>query len=68
MTEKLRVLVAEGAPGRAASALRELFPDGQGSMELTEVSDDVETGPRTPGLTMRKSEEETKTAIKVKER
>ena len=38
MTEKLRVLVAEGAPGRAASALRELFPDAQGSMELTEVS------------------------------
>lgn len=38
MTEKLRVLVAEGSPGRAASVLRELFPEGQGGVELTEVS------------------------------
>src|SRR5262245_22352814 len=38
MTQKLRVLVAEGAPGKAASALRELFPAEQGGIELTEVS------------------------------
>lgn len=38
MTQKLRVLLAEGPSGKAASALRELFPDGQGGMHLTEVS------------------------------
>lgn len=38
MTEKLRVLVAEGSSGQAASVLRELFPADQGGMELTEVS------------------------------
>lgn len=38
MTEKLRVLVAEGASGQAASMLRELFPADQGGMQLTEVS------------------------------
>jgi DNA-binding NtrC family response regulator len=38
MTQKLRVLLAEGASGKAASALRELFPEDQGGMELTEVS------------------------------
>lgn len=38
MKEKLRVLVAEEAPGRAASVLRELFPGDQSGMELTEVS------------------------------
>jgi CheY-like chemotaxis protein len=38
MTQKLRVLLAEGASGKAASALRELFQEDQGRMELTEVS------------------------------
>lgn len=38
MTNKLRVLVAEGARGQVASALRELFPADQGGIELTEVS------------------------------
>lgn len=38
MTEKLRVMVAEGPSGRAASVLRELFPGNQGGLELTEVS------------------------------
>ena len=38
MTNKLRVLVAEGAHGQVASALRELFPADQGGIELTEVS------------------------------
>ena len=38
MTEKLRVLVAEGASGQTASLLRELFPGDQGGMQLTEVS------------------------------
>jgi len=38
MTHKLRVLLAEGASGKAASALRELFQEDQGRMELTEVS------------------------------
>lgn len=38
MTQKLRVLLAEGASRKAASALRELFPEDQGGMELTEVS------------------------------
>jgi diguanylate cyclase (GGDEF)-like protein len=38
MTQKLRVLLAEGAFGKAASALRELFPEEHGGMELTEVS------------------------------
>ena len=38
MTEKLRVLVAEGASGQAASALRGLFANDQGGVELTEVS------------------------------
>ncbi len=38
MTQKLRVLVAEGASGKAASALREIFQEEQAGMELTEVS------------------------------
>ncbi len=38
MTQKLRVLIAERAPGKVASALRELFPAEQGGIELTEVS------------------------------
>jgi two-component system, cell cycle response regulator len=38
MTQKLRVLLAEGASGKAASALRKLFPEEQSGMELTEVS------------------------------
>src|SRR5439155_25326390 len=38
MTEKLRVLVAEGASGQAASVLRRIFPDHVGGVQLTEVS------------------------------
>lgn len=38
MTEKLRILLAEGASGKAASALRQLFPEDQGGLVLTEVS------------------------------
>ena len=38
MKERLRILLAEGASGQAASVLRELFPGDQGGMELTEVS------------------------------
>ena len=38
MTEKLRLLVAEGASGQAASVLRRLFPDDTGAVQLTEVS------------------------------
>lgn len=38
MTERLRVLVAEGAYGQAASVLRQLFPDDSGGVQLTEVS------------------------------
>lgn len=38
MTQRLRVLVAEGADGQAASVLRQLFPDDSGSVQLTEVS------------------------------
>jgi len=38
MTQKLRVLLAECASGKAASALRELFPEDQGGLVLTEVS------------------------------
>lgn len=38
MMQKLRVLIAEGTSGKAAAALRELFPEEQGSLELTEVS------------------------------
>ncbi|HEY6945489.1 MAG TPA: diguanylate cyclase [Candidatus Acidoferrum sp.] len=38
MTQKLRVLLAEGASRKAASALRESFPEEQGAIELTEVS------------------------------
>src|SRR5215471_10383251 len=38
MTEKLRVLVAEGASGQTASVLRRLFPDDEGGAQLTEVS------------------------------
>ena|SRR5437762_3819902 len=38
MTEKLRVLVAEGASGQAASVLRRVFPDHEGGVQLTEVS------------------------------
>lgn len=38
MTQKLRVLIAEGLSGKAASALRNLFPAEQGGLALTEVS------------------------------
>lgn len=38
MTQRLRVLVAQGASGRAASALREIFPAEQSGLVLTEVS------------------------------
>lgn len=38
MTERLRVLVAEGAYGQAASVLRQLFPDDSGGVQLMEVS------------------------------
>lgn len=38
MTQKLRVLIAEGTSGRTAAALRELFPEEQGGLDLTEVS------------------------------
>lgn len=38
MTQKLRVLIAEGTSGKAASALRRLFPAEQGGLELMEVS------------------------------
>lgn len=38
MTQKLRVLIAEGTSGKAASALRDLFPAERGGLELTEVS------------------------------
>lgn len=38
MIDRLRVLVAEGASREAASALRQLFPEEQGGMTLTEVS------------------------------
>jgi len=38
MTQKLRLLLAEGAAREAASALHELFPEDQGGLELTEVS------------------------------
>jgi diguanylate cyclase (GGDEF)-like protein len=38
VTQKLRVLLAEGTSGKAASALRELFPEEHGGLELTEVS------------------------------
>jgi diguanylate cyclase (GGDEF)-like protein len=38
MTQKLRVLIAEGSSGKTASALRELFPEEQGGLDLTEVS------------------------------
>ncbi len=36
--KKLRVLLAEGNPGETASALRGLYPEGQDSLELTNVS------------------------------
>jgi diguanylate cyclase (GGDEF)-like protein len=36
--EKLRVLLAEGDPGETAAALRELYPEGQDGLELTNVS------------------------------
>lgn len=38
MKHKLRVFVAEGHPGEVTSALRQLFPEEQGGMELTEIS------------------------------
>ncbi|HKW62656.1 MAG TPA: diguanylate cyclase [Candidatus Acidoferrum sp.] len=38
MTEKLRVLVAEGPSGQTASVLRRLFSGDEGGMQLTEVS------------------------------
>lgn len=38
MTQKLRVLLAEGASGKAASALRELFQEDRDGLQLTEVS------------------------------
>jgi diguanylate cyclase (GGDEF)-like protein len=36
--KKLRILLAEGNPGEAASALRVLYPEGQDGLELTHVS------------------------------
>lgn len=36
--EKLRILLAEGHSGRAAAALRALYPEEQGQLELTVVS------------------------------
>jgi diguanylate cyclase (GGDEF)-like protein len=36
--KKLRILLAEGNPGEAASALRTLYPEGQDGLELTNVS------------------------------
>jgi diguanylate cyclase (GGDEF)-like protein len=39
MSEKrLRILLAEGLPGETAAALRELYPEGQDGLELTNVS------------------------------
>src|SRR5215472_7103924 len=38
MTERLRVLLAEGASRQAASVLHRLFPDDEGGAQLTEVS------------------------------
>jgi diguanylate cyclase (GGDEF)-like protein len=38
MKHKLRLIVAEGHSGEVTSALRQLFPDDQGGMELTEIS------------------------------
>jgi two-component system, cell cycle response regulator len=38
MKHKLRLFVAEGRSGEVASALRELFPEERGGMELTEIS------------------------------
>src|SRR5215467_15309340 len=38
MTQKLRILIAEGSSGKLAPALRELFQAEQGGIELTEVS------------------------------
>lgn len=38
MTQRPRILLAEGASGKAASALRQLFPEDQGGLVLTEVS------------------------------
>jgi len=35
---KLRILLAEGSPGEAASGLRVLYPEGQDGLELTQVS------------------------------
>jgi diguanylate cyclase (GGDEF)-like protein len=36
--KKLRILLAEGNPGETAVALRELYPQGHDSLELTNVS------------------------------
>jgi CheY-like chemotaxis protein len=36
--KKLRILLAEGNPSEAASALRMLYPEGQDGLELTDVS------------------------------
>ena len=36
--KKLRILLAEKLPGETASALRELYPDAQDGLELTNVS------------------------------
>src|SRR5258708_74205 len=36
--KKLRILLAEGNPGEASSALRILYPEGQDGLELTHVS------------------------------
>jgi two-component system, cell cycle response regulator len=36
--KKLRILLAEELPGETASALRELYPDAQDGLELTNVS------------------------------
>jgi len=36
--KKLRILLAEGVPAETAAALRELYPEGQDGLELTNVS------------------------------
>ena len=38
MKHNLRLFVAAGQPGELTSALRQLFPDEQGGLELTEIS------------------------------
>ncbi len=36
--KKLRILLAEGDSGETAAALRQLYPEGQDGLELTNVS------------------------------